>query len=240
MFERMKIQLPDALKDIDNDGVYENLKVLWDLVQNRPSTFPPASHTHNDSDLLGIDWSKVLNKPSAFPPSSHQHQWADILSAPINVVEAQSYSGLGNTLDLTHITIEEGYYLWLFNTAPQGYGGAIYLLPNGNSYTGQFQRIYRNWNGSDQNGVDEVNSEDYFNICGNSDNFSIIFISTYTAHKSIISFAWNRATSGAYYYQNYHTLWWGDTSTPWSSFGVVQYSGDHVIGDFQHLLIKLG
>ena len=65
MISRRSIKLPSELIDSDKDGVYENLKVLWDLVQNRPSTFPPASHQHGDADLLGIDWSKVLNKPFA-------------------------------------------------------------------------------------------------------------------------------------------------------------------------------
>ena len=90
MISRRSIKLPEALIDGDKDGVYENLKVLWDLIQNKPSTFPPQPHQHGDADLLNIDWSKILNKPSTFPPSAHTHgdsdltgiDWSKILNKP--------------------------------------------------------------------------------------------------------------------------------------------------------------
>ena len=133
MFERMKIQLPDALKDIDNDGVYENLKVLWDLVQNRPSTFPPASHQHGDADLLGIDWSKVLNKPSAFP-SNIEHVFIGTGSAT---------SSGGHLFDLTSVPVSnEEIYIFITTyghmTGMSGANGIV-LLPNGNVYDSAFK-----------------------------------------------------------------------------------------------------
>ncbi len=58
---------------------WRELTVDWNAILNKPSTFPPSPHQHDDADLLSIDWSKILNKPSTYPPSAHTHSKADII-----------------------------------------------------------------------------------------------------------------------------------------------------------------
>ncbi len=81
-----------AIYDTDNDGVVDAAEsVDWDGVQNKPSTYPPSSHNHDDryytEDELNtsggggqVHWNNVTNKPSSYPPSSHQHAASDVTS----------------------------------------------------------------------------------------------------------------------------------------------------------------
>lgn len=49
--------------------------VAWNSVTEKPSTFPPAPHTHPASDVTGLPatptWSTLSGKPSTFPPATH-------------------------------------------------------------------------------------------------------------------------------------------------------------------------
>ena len=74
-------------------GLVEGFPIMWSDIQNRPSLFPPSSHTHPWSDLTGVPvafpatahthpWADVTGKPTTFPPSSHQHPWADVTGKP--------------------------------------------------------------------------------------------------------------------------------------------------------------
>lgn len=81
-----------AIYDTDNDGVVDAAEsVDWSGVQNKPSTYPPSSHNHDDryytEDELNtsggggqVHWNNVTNKPSSYPPSSHQHAASDVTS----------------------------------------------------------------------------------------------------------------------------------------------------------------
>ena len=51
--------------------------VDWSNVQNKPSTFTPATHSHA--------WGDVTGKPSAFAPSAHKHVKADITDFPTSL-----------------------------------------------------------------------------------------------------------------------------------------------------------
>jgi len=44
--------------------------IYWDDVQDKPSTFPPDSHTH--------PWSEVTGKPSVYPPEDHTHSFTGL------------------------------------------------------------------------------------------------------------------------------------------------------------------
>ena len=48
--------------------------VDYNFLQNKPSTFPPAAHSHA--------WSEITSKPSTFPPDAHGHDWAEISGKP--------------------------------------------------------------------------------------------------------------------------------------------------------------
>ena len=74
-------------------GLVEGFPIMWSDIQNRPSLFPPSSHTHPWSDLTGVPvtfpatahthpWADVTGKPSTFPPAAHQHPWADVTGKP--------------------------------------------------------------------------------------------------------------------------------------------------------------
>lgn len=51
--------------------------VDWSKVQNKPSTFIPATHSHA--------WGDVTGKPSTFAPSAHKHVKADITDFPTSL-----------------------------------------------------------------------------------------------------------------------------------------------------------
>ena len=74
-------------------GLVEGFPIMWSDIQNRPSLFPPSSHTHPWSDLTGVPvtfpatahthpWADVTGKPATFPPAAHQHPWADVTGKP--------------------------------------------------------------------------------------------------------------------------------------------------------------
>jgi hypothetical protein len=63
--------------------------IAWDNVSEKPTTFPPSSHTHTADQITDFtaaveavsppaDWDTLANRPSTFPPSSHGHVAADV------------------------------------------------------------------------------------------------------------------------------------------------------------------
>lgn len=60
------------------------LPVDWTSIASKPSTFPPAAHTHS--------WNAIADKPSTFPPSSHTHTTSQISDFP-GQHQTQLYSG---------------------------------------------------------------------------------------------------------------------------------------------------
>ena len=74
-------------------GLVEGFPIMWSDIQNRPSLFPPSSHTHPWSDLTGVPvtfpatahthpWADVTGKPATFPPAAHQHPWSELTGKP--------------------------------------------------------------------------------------------------------------------------------------------------------------
>lgn len=53
-----------------------SVTVNWGNLPGKPTTFPPAAHTH--------PWSAVTGKPSTFPAAVHSHvvAWAQVTSKP--------------------------------------------------------------------------------------------------------------------------------------------------------------
>jgi hypothetical protein len=68
----------------------------WGDVTDKPTTFPPDTHTHAQSDVTGLTdalagkastthshaWNDITSKPTTFPPSTHSHAYADITDKP--------------------------------------------------------------------------------------------------------------------------------------------------------------
>lgn len=77
-----------------------NKHVAWTTVDDKPSTFPPSSHSHGRSDITDFwssaFWSSIPDKPSTFPPSSHTHPGTDITSI---VAETAKLTASGFSLD---------------------------------------------------------------------------------------------------------------------------------------------
>ncbi|WJN62723.1 minor tail protein [Streptomyces phage phiScoe15] len=78
-----------------NGSAWMNLtqSVDWASLSNKPSTFPPDSHTHDYTTLTNKpttfppsshthDWSQITGEPATFPPSTHSHSWSSITSKP--------------------------------------------------------------------------------------------------------------------------------------------------------------
>ena len=74
-------------------GLVEGFPIMWSDIQNRPSLFPPSSHTHPWSDLTGVPvsfpatahthpWTDVTGKPTTFPATAHTHPWTDVTGKP--------------------------------------------------------------------------------------------------------------------------------------------------------------
>ena len=77
----------------------------WASVLNKPTEFPPSSHTHTASQITDfasavvavsppVDWSSLTGKPSTFAPSAHTHPISEI-------------NGLGDALDAANERIDD-------------------------------------------------------------------------------------------------------------------------------------
>jgi hypothetical protein len=88
--------------------------LAWDNVTDKPTTFPPSSHTHVAADITDFtsaveavsppaDWDTLANKPSTFPPSSHGHVAADVSdfsTAAAAAAPVQSVAGRTGAISL--------------------------------------------------------------------------------------------------------------------------------------------
>lgn len=106
----------------------EPLDPDWDDVQNKPSTFPPDSHSHA--------WSAITDKPSTFTPEAHTHLWADITDKPSvyppeshnhddrYYTESETDSLLAGKADASHAHSAAEITSGVFNVARLGTGTA--------------------------------------------------------------------------------------------------------------------
>jgi hypothetical protein len=67
--------------------------VSWSSLTGKPSTFAPATHSHDWADINAKPttfapsahthaWGEISGKPTTFPPSTHSHDWGSITSKP--------------------------------------------------------------------------------------------------------------------------------------------------------------
>ena len=83
----------------------------WASVLNKPTEFPPSSHTHTAAQITDfasavvavsppVDWSSLTGKPSTFAPSAHTHLKSEItgLDADLAALTA-SDTALGQRID---------------------------------------------------------------------------------------------------------------------------------------------
>jgi hypothetical protein len=96
--------------------------IAWDNVTDKPTTFPPSSHTHVAADITDFtsaveavsppaDWNTLANKPSTFPPSSHGHVAADVsdfATAAAAAAPVQSVAGKTGSVTLAKADVGLG------------------------------------------------------------------------------------------------------------------------------------
>lgn len=79
------------------DGSAGTTTPEWSAILNKPATFTPSAHNHDDryytetevdSLIAGIDtivdWTEVQNKPTTFAPSAHNHSASEITSGTVS------------------------------------------------------------------------------------------------------------------------------------------------------------
>lgn len=94
----------------------DNWVPSWGDVTGKPSTFPPAAHSHA--------WAEVTGKPSSFPPAAHSHT-AQEVGAAVSAAESSA--------DCNTFTVPGFYNVngsapnWAFTDA----GGAMIVLSHG-------------------------------------------------------------------------------------------------------------
>ena len=106
---------------------------FWDNIPDKPSTFPPSSHTHDDryytkaqlqtSGQSSVHWNNITNKPSTYPPSSHTHtisEITDIANASVNYANS---AGNADKVDGEHASAftharNGGKNIWVQSSAP--------------------------------------------------------------------------------------------------------------------------
>jgi hypothetical protein len=126
-----------------NGSAWANLTqaVDWNTLTNKPSTFPPAAHTHLWADITdkpstfapaahSHDWNSITSKPSTFPPSTHSHSWTSITSKPSTFPpSAHSHSGYLEAGDT--ISWANGSKKPYSNTATDGTWYAVWVEGSG-------------------------------------------------------------------------------------------------------------
>ncbi len=63
----------DDIEDLIN--AIENLSMGWENIDNKPTTYPPSLHTHNeyaDKEHNHV-WDSISDKPTTFTPTVHTH-----------------------------------------------------------------------------------------------------------------------------------------------------------------------
>ena len=76
--------LTSAKLNAMEDGIVEGIApVTWASVTGKPTTFAPATHSH--------DWADITGKPSTFTPATHTHTIANVtgLQALLDDLEAR-------------------------------------------------------------------------------------------------------------------------------------------------------
>lgn len=104
--------------------------VSWTQVRNKPTTFPPSSHTHPLGDVSGLQaaldakvgntdprlsdardpkahthsWASLTGKPSTFPPDGHGHSISDVSGLQQALEDAANSGTGGGTGDGSPVT----------------------------------------------------------------------------------------------------------------------------------------
>ena len=112
---------------------HEAQAVAWSEVTDKPTTFPPAEHTH---EAQAVAWSEVTDKPTTFPPAEHTHAaaavaWTDVTDKPATFTPHMAMiSYVGNELDKRVVSFPGDFYCrFIFLHCPY-MGKFLYLRAN--------------------------------------------------------------------------------------------------------------
>ena len=109
--ERAKIPTISQISELNNDtniadrvvsflwkNILEKPSVFpsdWGMLANKPTTFPPATHTH-EAQAVAVAWTDVTDKPTTFPPATHTHEaqavavaWSEVTDKPATFPPAE-------------------------------------------------------------------------------------------------------------------------------------------------------
>lgn len=137
------------------------VKVDWTNVLNKPSTFPPSTHTHPLSDLTqsgastnqvpkwsgsawqpgNIAWSELTGVPSSFPPSSHTHPLSEITQSGATTGQFVKWNGTSwvpSNVDWSDVQNKPTAF------PPSAHTHSLSDLTQSGATTGQYVK----WNGS--------------------------------------------------------------------------------------------
>lgn len=69
--------------------------VTWANLSGKPTSFPPAPHRHDASEIdnlptggVSTAWADLTGVPSSFPPAAHTHAWTEVTGKPTTFTPA--------------------------------------------------------------------------------------------------------------------------------------------------------
>lgn len=78
--------------------------VPWARIPDKPTAFPPSTHSHAQADVTGLPaalttagqtarWADVSGKPSTFPPTPHEHDSINQPGFEVDISTAGAFAG---------------------------------------------------------------------------------------------------------------------------------------------------
>jgi hypothetical protein len=121
--------------------------VLWADITDKPTTFPPSSHSHY--------WAEITDRPTTMTPTAHTHLWADITDKPVTfppsahthdeyLTESEAsglYQGIGTVPTHTHVWADITGKPTTFTPPIMGAGVGGARVGNGLKMVGEYLTI---------------------------------------------------------------------------------------------------
>jgi len=145
---RRDILRPGSVKGVHLDESARD----WNNIVNKPSVFPPESHSHVRADISDLwntpFWDNIQDKPSTFPPSAHVHDDRYYTESEIDAL-LQQYKFLDLTDTPSSYSGQSGKYLKVkasedgleFTSVAGGASEFLDLTDTPSAYSGQAGKV---------------------------------------------------------------------------------------------------